>query len=139
MARLLTERGSAVSRLLLIDPLADLDPAPDAPRVLPAQVDEGARADLAGHLETWRALTRATGEYRYPPTVSPVHVLVTDECAAGTHSVSCGHPYEKYLARWAELAGGGLRVTRVTGGHEDILGASAADRLAGLVRDVMEA
>ncbi|MFF7656622.1 amino acid adenylation domain-containing protein [Streptomyces sp. NPDC007983] len=138
MARQLCARGAAVPRLLLIDPLADLEPTHGASRVRTDRADDESLAELAGHLETWRALTRVTGEYRYTPTVSPVHLVVTAECAAGTHSVSLGHPYEKYLSRWTELAGDGLEVTLVPGDHEEILAVPGVARIAQLARDVMK-
>ncbi|MCC3767180.1 non-ribosomal peptide synthetase [Streptomyces sp. UNOC14_S4] len=141
VARLLGERGLPTPTLVLVDPLADLEAtdsyAPGRAENMLDVVDQGTLSELSEDLETWRVLSRAAAEYRYAPTVAAVHLVVTDECASGTHSVSRGHEYEKYLARWAELAGSGLRAVRVRGSHEGVLAAPGIDQIADLIREVM--
>ncbi|WP_370364555.1 amino acid adenylation domain-containing protein [Catenulispora sp. GP43] len=166
MSRLLVERGHGAPELILVDPLADLPPTDTAPRhaseilaeLLAARGLEGeereqvvtellAKAgvaagdglleDVAGHFEVWRELTRACAEYRYEKTVAKVRLIVTDECAQGTHSVSCGHSYRRYLNRWVQLCGAGLRVDRLPGSHESPFAKPGTSLLAALVNEVM--
>ncbi|ALV34971.1 non-ribosomal peptide synthetase [Streptomyces sp. CdTB01] len=166
MSRLLVERGHGAPELILVDPLADLEPTASAPRhageiltellearglddaVREQAVTEllakigltggsGALEDVAGHVEAWRTLTRACIDYRYENTVSPVRLIVTDACAEGTHSVSRGHSYRRYLSRWAQLCGARLRVDRLPGSHEAPFTKPGTSLLAALVNEVM--
>ncbi|WP_327666847.1 amino acid adenylation domain-containing protein [Streptomyces sp. NBC_00485] len=166
MSRLLVERGHGAPELILVDPLADLEPTASAPRhageILTELLDArglddavreqavsdllakigitggaGALDDVAGHVESWRTLTRACIDYRYEDTVSPVRLIVTDACAEGTHSVSRGHSYRSYLSRWVQLSGAGLRVDRLPGSHEAPFAKPGTSLLAALVNEVM--
>jgi amino acid adenylation domain-containing protein len=84
-----------------------------------------------------RALTSAMYTYRYPSTTTPLHLVITDECAEGRHGVLREQSYQGYLARFAELATGGLGVHRVVGDHDEILRPARAAELAELIGTVM--
>ncbi|HEX6339809.1 amino acid adenylation domain-containing protein [Umezawaea sp.] len=95
-------------------------------------------ATVRRQLDRTRTLTAAMYTYRYPSTTTPVHLVITDECADEKHGVLREQPYESYLARWGELATGGLRVHRVTGDHDGILQPARAAELAELIGTVMD-
>ena len=84
-----------------------------------------------------RMLTSAMYTYRYSSTTTPVHLVITDECANEKHGVLREQSYPSYLDRWTELATRGLHVHRVTGDHDGILQPSRAAELAELIGTVM--
>ncbi|MFI6999070.1 amino acid adenylation domain-containing protein [Nocardia sp. NPDC050175] len=85
--------------------------------------------ELAANMRTWRLLDRSMSAYRYGPLAARVHLVLTDECATGTHSVTGGRGYAEYLDRWRSLALRGLRIDRIAGDHQGVFEPSRVDAL----------
>jgi amino acid adenylation domain-containing protein len=95
---------------------------------VPATEDEVRRQIRAG-----RELLEAGIAYEYRPYRGRVGLLIGDEVPSEVHVVMGGQGYQQYLARWRELATGGVDLHRVPGGHYDVLRAPQVATLAGLL------
>ncbi|MFI6096986.1 amino acid adenylation domain-containing protein [Lentzea sp. NPDC051213] len=165
MGRQLAAAGTPATAVVLIDPIGDPATAVSPVRkdwlterlaelfdqgVPPADDEFAGLLAIAGlspaesdvdtirrQVDRTRMLTAAMYTYRYPSITTPVHLVVTDECAHEKHGVLRDQSYATYLARWHELAAGGLRVHRVAGDHDGILQPSRAAELAELIDTVM--
>ncbi|MEU5693057.1 amino acid adenylation domain-containing protein [Actinosynnema sp. NPDC020468] len=150
MARQLEDAGRPASSLVLIDPTGDPTGAPqvatrdvlsdriaavlatgvsvDDPELRELLAEAGVREvvldrdALVTQIDRMRELAAAMSAYRYPVGTTPVHLVISDECAVD-HPVRRGFGYERYLERWRELAAGGVTVHRVEGDHHGVLAA----------------
>ena len=101
---------------------------------------ESDRDTMLVQLNRMRVLTKAMYGYHYPVTGTPVHLVVTDDCAEHGHGVLRGRGYAEYVQRWTDLAPvGGLWLRRVPGGHEEILSSQRVRELVAALRDVTSA
>jgi amino acid adenylation domain-containing protein len=165
MAAQLASAGTPATSLVLIDPIGDpaVSVHPESTDVLFERLAEllagaatgsadevehllrlahlsTAAADrdaMRGQVERTRVLTEAMYTYHYPRAGTPVRLLITDQCAEERHGVLRGRTYQDYLARWRELAGAGVTVTRMTGEHEEVLRPTKGADLARLVRSLV--
>jgi thioesterase domain-containing protein len=67
-----------------------------------------------------------------------LHLVVGDELAAGEHDVVYGQSFVDYVARWAELAAGGVETHRVGGTHFSVLRAPNVGGLAELLTGLLD-
>ncbi|MEO3854081.1 amino acid adenylation domain-containing protein [Acrocarpospora sp. B8E8] len=119
-----TRLGRRVADLRARRMLADLG-------ILAAREDLGA---LSAQIELWRALDEATAAYRFPALPLRVRLVASDDCAGGNHTVTGRRPYQDYLGRWRELAGGGLSVHRLGCAHRGVFDPPYVDTLVQLLR-----
>ena len=100
---------------------------------VPATEDEVRRQLRAG-----RELLEAGMAYEFRPFPGRLGLLIGDEVPTGRHVVMGGQGYQQFLARWRELATGGVDVHRVRGGHYEVLRPPQVTALAGVLGGEVE-
>ncbi|GAB1818981.1 amino acid adenylation domain-containing protein [Herbidospora sp. RD11066] len=91
---------------------------------------------LTDEIRLWRTLDAATAAYRFTPLPLRVTLIASDDAASGQHSVTGHLPYPDYLARWRELALGGLAVSRLGSSHRGLFHPPYVDTLARITSEV---
>ncbi|MBC3840460.1 hypothetical protein GXW82_10140 [Streptacidiphilus sp. 4-A2] len=87
-------------------------------------VDE--EVDLAqdAPIEVWHSLLQALAGYQARPYPGQIHLVIGQDTAdrpQDTPMPDIGVPYREYLSAWQGLAGGGLQVHHLPGGHRTML------------------
>ncbi|PYC87463.1 non-ribosomal peptide synthetase [Streptomyces tateyamensis] len=99
--------------------------------------EQGVGSEWPRAARVWREVMEMDLAYRHRPYEGGLHLVVSDELAQGEHEVAYGQAFEEYLARWRELATGGVTVHRVPGDHFGVMKPPHVATLGAVIEEVL--
>jgi amino acid adenylation domain-containing protein len=150
-ARLLGVTRDLREALRLRDRLRDLPPSPARDRataeltatLLGAGMSPSEAALVEGApIEVWHSLLAALAAYEVRPYPGHVHLVVGSEAAGlprGRTMPGLDVDYDTYVARWREVAGGGLTLHVSDGDHMSMMAEPRVRGIAGLLTGIENA